>query len=120
MKVALWASVGFANMLGFGADEWQAEEYISFVCKFMVGMGLAFQMPMILLFLVKVNILDYRKLSDFRMYAVVANLIIAAVITPTGDPFTLSLVAVPLHLLYELSTLIAWFWHKKELAEEED
>jgi len=120
MKVALWASVGFANMLGFGADEWQAEEYISFVCKFMVGMGLAFQMPMILLFLVKVNILDYRKLSDFRMYAVVANLILAAVITPTGDPVTLSLVAVPLQLLYELSTLIAWFWYKKELAEEED
>ena len=120
MEVALWASVGFANMLGFGADEWQAEEYISFVCKFMVGMGLAFQMPMVLLFLVKVNILDYRKLSDFRMYAVVANLILAAVITPTGDPFTLSLVAVPLQLLYELSTLIAWFWYKKELAEEED
>lgn len=120
MKVALWASVGFANMLGFGADEWQAEEYISFVCKFMVGMGLAFQMPVILLFLVRVGILDYKKLSDFRMYAVVANLIIAAVITPTGDPFTLSLVAVPLQLLYELSTLIAWFWHKKEAAEEED
>ena len=77
-------------------------------------------MPMILLFLVKVNILDYRKLSDFRMYAVVGNLIIAAVITPTGDPFTLSLVAIPLQLLYELSTLIAWFWHKNELAEEED
>jgi sec-independent protein translocase protein TatC len=120
MKVALWASVGFANMLGFGADEWQAEEYISFVCKFMVGMGLAFQMPVILLFLVRVGILDYKKLSDFRMYAVVANLIIAAVITPTGDPFTLSLVAVPLQLLYELSTLIAWFWHKKEAAEKED
>jgi len=42
------------------------------------------------------------------------------VITPTGDPFTLSLVAVPLQLLYELSTLIAWFWHKKEAAEKED
>ena len=120
MKVALWASVGFANMLGFGADEWQAEEYISFVCKFMVGMGLAFQMPVILLFLVRVGILDYKKLSEFRMYAVVANLVIAAVITPTGDPFTLSLVAVPLQLLYELSTLIAWFWHKKEAAEKED
>ena len=120
MKVALWASVGFANMLGFGADEWQAEEYISFVCKFMVGMGLAFQMPVILLFLVRVGILDYKKLSDFRIYAVVANLIIATVITPTGDPFTHSLVAVPLQLLYELSTLIAWFWHKKEAAEKED
>ena len=50
-------------MLGFGADEWQAEEYISFVCKFMVGMGLAFQMPVILLFLVRVGILDYKALG---------------------------------------------------------
>ncbi|SVB64424.1 uncharacterized protein METZ01_LOCUS217278, partial [marine metagenome] len=98
MQVALWASVGFAGMLGFGADEWMAEEYIGFVCKFMVGMGVAFQMPMVLLFLVKIGILDYQKLSRLRMYAVVANIILAAVITPTGDPVTLSLVAVPMQL----------------------
>ena len=120
MEVALWASVGFANMLGFGADEWQAEEYISFVCKFLVGMGLAFQMPVVLLFFVKIDLIDYKKLIDWRMYAVIFNLVAAALITPTGDPFTLLLVAVPLQFLYELSTLIAWYWYKKELAEEED
>ena len=118
MKVALWASVGFAGMLGFGADEWMAEEYIGFVCKFMVGMGVAFQMPMVLLFLVKIGILDYQKLSRLRMYAVVANIILAAVITPTGDPVTLSLVAVPMQLLYELSTLIAWFMGRRKAEEE--
>ncbi len=118
MRVALWASVGFAGMLGFGADEWMAEEYIGFVCKFMVGMGVAFQMPMVLLFLVKIGILDYRKLNRLRMYAVVANIILAAVITPTGDPVTLSLVAVPLQLLYELSTLIAWFMARRQAEEE--
>ena len=120
MWVALWASVGFAGMLGFGADEWQAEEYIGFVCKFMVGMGIAFQMPMVLLFLVKIGILDYRKLNRLRMYAVVANIILAAVITPTGDPVTLSLVAVPLQLLYELSTLIAWIMARRQAEEEAD
>ena len=118
MRVALWASVGFAGMLGFGADEWMAEEYIGFVCKFMVGMGVAFQMPMVLLFLVKIGILDYQKLSRLRMYAVVANIILAAVITPTGDPVTLSLVAVPMQLLYELSTLIAWFMGRRHAEEE--
>ena len=120
MQVALWASVGFAGMLGFGADEWMAEEYIGFVCKFMVGMGLAFEMPMILLFLVKIGILNYEKLSKLRMYAVVANIILAAVITPTGDPVTLALVAVPMQLLYELSTLIAWFMARKQVREEAD
>ena len=118
MQVALWASVGFAGMLGFGADEWMAEEYIGFVCKFMVGMGLAFEMPMILLFLVKIGILNYEKLSKLRMYAVVANIILAAVITPTGDPVTLALVAVPMQLLYELSTIIAWFMARKKAREE--
>jgi len=118
MQVALWASVGFAGMLGFGADEWQADEYIGFVCKFMVGMGVAFQMPMVLLFLVKIGILDYHKLSRLRMYAVVVNIILAAVITPTGDPVTLSLVAVPLQLLYELSTLISWFMARRREEEE--
>ncbi len=118
MEVALWASVGFAGMLGFGADEWMAEEYIGFVCKFMLGMGLAFQMPMVLLFLVKIGILDYEKLSRLRMYAVVANIILAAVITPTGDPVTLALVAVPLQLLYELSTVISWFMARKAARDE--
>jgi len=118
MQVALWASVGFAGMLGFGADEWMAEEYIGFVCKFMVGMGLAFEMPMILLFLVKIGILNYEKLTSLRMYAVVANIILAAVITPTGDPVTLALVAVPMQLLYELSTIIAWFMGRKQAREE--
>ena len=84
----------------------------------MVGMGVAFQMPMVLLFLVKIGILDYQKLSRLRMYAVVANIILAAVITPTGDPVTLSLVAVPMQLLYELSTLIAWFMGRRQVEEE--
>ena len=119
MKAALWASVGFANMLGFGADEWQAEEYISFVCKFLVGMGLAFQMPVVLLFLVKIGLFNYKNLNDWRMYAVVFNLVASALITPTGDPFTLMLVAVPLQCLYEISVFIAWYWYRNEKVSEE-
>jgi sec-independent protein translocase protein TatC len=118
MQFAVWASVGFAGMLGFGADEWQAEEYINFICMFMVGMGVAFQLPMVLLFLVKIGILDYKKLSKWRMYAVVANLVVSAILTPTGDPFTLLLVAFPLHLLYEMSILIAWIWFRRDAKKE--
>jgi len=119
LQIALWASVGFAEMLGLQADEWQAEEYISFVCLFLIGMGIAFQLPMVLLFMVKIGLLDYKKLGDLRMYAVVANLVISAVLTPTGDPITLLLVAGPLHLLYELSIFIAWIWYRKDLANKE-
>jgi len=111
--VTLWISVGFSHMLGFGADEWRAEEYISFVAKFIIGMGLAFQMPMVILTLVKIGLVDDRRLGDLRVYSVVINLVVAAVITPTGDPFTMCLVAGPLQVLYEISIIIARRWRKQ-------
>ncbi|MGB9603993.1 MAG: twin-arginine translocase subunit TatC, partial [Limisphaerales bacterium] len=93
------------------------DAYLSFVVKFMLGMGLAFQLPVVILLLVKIGILDYEKLKNFRSYAFVANLTISAVVTPSGDPFTMLIMALPLHLLYEISTLVAWYWHRKELKK---
>ena len=116
MVVTLWVSVGFSHYLGFGADEWRADEFISFVAKFLIGMGLAFQMPLVILTLVKIGLFDDRGLSKFRVYAVVINLIASAIITPTGDPFTMCLVALPLQVLYEISILIARVWRKKDEA----
>lgn len=112
MTLTILVSVGFSDWLGFRADEWRAEEYISFICKFMIGMGLAFELPLVLLTLVKIGILNYRRLSEWRMYAVIANLIIAAIATPSPDPFTMCVVAVPMQILYELSVFIAWRWHR--------
>jgi sec-independent protein translocase protein TatC len=110
LEVALGATVQFSQWLGFGADEWRAEDYISFVCVFMLVMGASFELPIVILALVKVGLLDYRKLSSFRPYWVVLNLVICAFLTPSGDPFTMILMALPLHLLYEISLLISWYW----------
>jgi len=119
--VALMASVDIAVWMGFAADEWRAEDYISFVTKFLLGMGICFEIPVVILVLVKIGLLDYKKLSKFRSYAFVINLVIGAVVTPSGDPFTMLLFAAPLHLLYEISVIIAWFWArgdaKKALRE---
>jgi sec-independent protein translocase protein TatC len=114
MQVALIATVGFSQWMGFGADEWRAEDYISFVCKFMLGMGASFQLPLILLTLVKIGLLDYPKLTKFRSYWVVINLVISAFITPSGDPFTMCVMALPLQVLYELSVFIAWIWYRRD------
>lgn len=108
--VALVATVQFSQWMGFGADEWRAEEYISFMCKFMLGMGIGFELPVVILTLVKIGLLDYQKLSKFRSYAIVANLVIAAFATPSADPITMFLMALPLQFLYEVSALIAWYW----------
>jgi sec-independent protein translocase protein TatC len=114
LQVALSATVQFSQWLGFGADEWRAEDYITFVSMLMLVVGVSFELPIILLALVKVGLIDYRKLSTFRPYWVVLELVICAFLTPSGDPFTMLLMALPLHVLYEISTLIAWYWHRRD------
>src|ERR1043166_6919860 len=81
MPVALAASQRYSQLLGFSAFQWKADEYISFVCKFMLGMGLGFEMPVVILTLVKLGILNYGILSKGRKYMIVINLILGAVLT---------------------------------------
>lgn len=114
MVLAIGATVEFSKWLGFGADEWRGDAYISFVIKFMLGMGLTFELPVLILVLVKIGILDYEKLKGFRQWAIIGNLVLSAFITPSGDPFTMLAMAIPLHMLYELSVAVAWYWEWKE------
>ena len=66
-------------------------------------MGLVFELPLLAWLLSRLGILHREFLQQYRRHAVVVLLILAAVITPTGDPFSLMLVFVPLYLLYEVS-----------------
>ena len=119
-NLALNASRMYSNWLGIEADQWTAEAYISFVCKFMLGMGLGFEMPVFLLVLVKIGVLDYQKLAGFRRYMIVVNLVLGAVLT-TPEVLTQVMMAVPLQILYEVTVWIAWYWErrdKKRLAQE--
>ncbi|MGH8246791.1 MAG: twin-arginine translocase subunit TatC [Gammaproteobacteria bacterium] len=118
--VALSAAVQFSQWLGFSADQWRAEEYISFMCKFMLAMGLSFELPVVLLTIVKIGLLDYIKLRHFRPYWIVISLIISAFVTPSGDPVTMFLMAIPLWVLYEISVLVARYWHRRDRKREED
>lgn len=112
--VALVATVEFSQWMGFGTEQWRAEEYITFMCRFMLGMGLAFELPVVILTIVKIGLLNYRQLVQFRSYAIVGNLVIAAFATPSGDPFTMFVMAIPLQLLYEISVIIAWYWDRRD------
>jgi sec-independent protein translocase protein TatC len=118
LQVAFTATVEFSNWLGFSADEWRAEDYVSFVCIFMLAMGASFELPIVILALVKVGLLDYHKLNSFRAYWIVLELVICGFITPSGDPFSMVLMALPLHLLYEVSILISWYWDWKARRRE--
>jgi sec-independent protein translocase protein TatC len=115
MPVALAAAQMYSNWLGLGALQWRAEDYISFVCKFMLGMGLGFELPVVVLTLVKLGIIDYHTLSKARRYMIVINLILGAVLT-TPEPITQIVMFVPLQGLYELTVWIAWYWDQPDRA----
>jgi len=103
----------FAIWMGGKVPEWRAETYFGFVTKFMLGMGLGFELPVVLLALVKIGILDYKKLSAMRRYMIVINLILGALLT-TPEVFTQIMMAIPLQVLYEISVWIAWYWERQE------
>jgi len=77
-------------------------DYFSFVTTLLLAVGLSFETPLIIFFLAKVRIVNTKKLSSWRKYAILAAFVIAAVITPTPDPFNQIMVAIPLIILYEL------------------
>jgi sec-independent protein translocase protein TatC len=113
MPMALAVSQQYSNWLGFAATQWRAEEYISFVCKFMLGMGLGFELPVVLLTLVKIGVLNYRILSKARRYMIVINLVLGALLT-TPEVITQVMMFIPLQLLYEVSVWVAWYWERRE------
>jgi Tat protein translocase TatC len=113
MPAALAASQIYSNWFGFSSDIWDAGDYIDFVCKFMLGMGLGFELPVVLLVLVKIGLLNYDLLAKARPYMIVINLVLGAMLT-TPEVFTQVLMAVPLQLLYEMSVWIAWYWERKD------
>ena len=80
--------------------------YISLLLVLSIFIGLMFEIPVLTWLLAKLGILRRAHLKRYRGHVFVAILIIAAVITPTGDPFTLLLVTMPIYLLYELSIII--------------
>ena len=117
MPVALAASQKYSQWLGFSAFQWKADDYISFVCKFMLGMGLGFEMPVVILTLVKIGILNYSMLSKGRKYMIVINLVLGAVLT-TPEVITQLIMFVPLQTLYEVSIWVAWYWERQDKKRE--
>ncbi|WP_373846276.1 twin-arginine translocase subunit TatC, partial [Bacteroides heparinolyticus] len=80
--------------------------YIDNFMMLILCMGLAFELPLVTWLLSLLGLVHKTFLRKYRRHAIVIIVIAAAVITPTGDQFTLSVVAIPLYLLYELSILM--------------
>jgi sec-independent protein translocase protein TatC len=100
-------------LINFGSEvienQLRASEYLSFVTIFILGMGIVFEVPVIIFALVKVRVLNRSWLTRQRRYVVLLAFLIGALITPTPDPFNQTLVAIPMYLLWELGLFLARF-----------
>ncbi|MGB6222899.1 twin-arginine translocase subunit TatC [Haloferula sp.] len=115
---ALIFFAGWDESLGIASD-WRIGWYISFATQFTLLFGLSFELPVVVMVFVKLGLLTYEMMSRTRSYAVLAIVVLAAIITPTSDVFTLSLMAVPMYILYETCIWLAYFDEKKKRREQE-
>lgn len=83
-----------------------ADSFFDTVSTLLLWNGLIFELPAIMFLLARLNIVSTKMLTSTRRYAIVAITVIAALITPTGDPYNLMLLAIPMYLLYELGILL--------------
>ena len=100
VPASLKASIFFNDMFGYQLF-WSADRYYGLLMRMTIGIGLSFEFPLLIVLLVYIGILDTDKLIAFRPYSIIVFLGLAAVITPTTDPFTFLLLAVPMSILYE-------------------
>ena len=96
-------------------------KYLGFVIKMMAAFGIGFEFPILLVFLQMSGIIHYRQLIRARRFAIVGIVALVAVITPSGDPFTLMVLSVPMYLFYEAAIGIGWLRARRErrVAAEE-
>ncbi len=88
-------------------------DFLETVSMLLLINGIVFELPIIIYVLAYLNVTNARQLANYRRYALVIVVIIAAFITPTGDPVNLLLLALPMYLLYEVGIILARFVPKR-------
>ncbi len=98
-------------------NEFDITSYVSTIVTLVLGSGLLFQLPVVVYFLTRVGMLTPAFMRQNRKYAIVIILIIAAIVTPP-DPFSQTMIAIPLFLLYEISILISAYVIRQKKKQE--
>jgi sec-independent protein translocase protein TatC len=108
----------FNRWLGLETS-WTMTSYTDFALQMLVGFGLSFELPLVMVILARLGILEQKVVSEHRRHAVVALLVLAACVTPTSDPFNLGLMFVPLYALFELG-LAGMGWAERHARKQGD
>ena len=97
-------AVEINDMFGY-ALRWTPGSYYSLLTWLVLGVGASFEFPLIIVLLVWLGLMTTAFLRKYRRHAIVVIFIIAAIVTPTPDPITQTMFAIPLYLLYEIAIL---------------
>lgn len=113
--------IGFEFFAGFASEEIaftpKLNEYLSFCLKLLFAFGIVFELPLFIFFLARLGLVTAKGLRKKQKYAILLSFVIAAILTPP-DPFTQSLMAGPLIILYEIGIWVAFFFGKKPKEKE--
>jgi len=119
-------TIGLKYMISFFLQEAKGlvpvltmDKYISLTTTVILGMGLVFETPILILFLALMGLVDHVFLLKKFKYAIVIIFIIAAVITPSGDPVTQTVFALPMLILYLLGVLVAYVFGRDRNESDE-
>lgn len=107
----------FLSTWNTSAFDWNPDgnESVSFFMTLMIGLGLSFQLPIIMFILAKIGIVSPAKMRQWRKYSYMVLLVAAAIITPSTDPYNMAIVAFPLIILYEVGIIISAIFAKTGL-----
>jgi sec-independent protein translocase protein TatC len=115
-------AAGLELLLGLAGDgtiiALTAQDYIGFVLSLLVAFGVSFEMPLIAIALNLVGVLSYEVLRRSRRWIIFLTFVFAAFVTPTQDPFTMLLMAIPMVVLFEGAIQIARFVDRRRARRE--
>jgi sec-independent protein translocase protein TatC len=109
LKFLLFAGGGAVESTPFVTKS----SYLNFILTFILSFGLVFQLPVILLLLIRLGVLNPNTLAKYRKWAFFIILILAVIISPTPDPTTQFLMAGPMYMLYEISIWLGFLVRKR-------
>jgi sec-independent protein translocase protein TatC len=100
------------------SNEFDITSYVSTITSLVIGCGLLFQFPVVIYFLSKVGLVTPQLMRKYRRHSVVVIIILGAIITPSADPFSLTVISLPLYLLFEISIFTSAIVLRRKQKEE--
>ena len=119
LPVALEVLLGMGTWMG-PMSEPAAGDYVTFCLYLLLGFGLSFELPVVLILLGHLGLLESSQLRSARAYAMVIILIVAMIITPDTSAFSQLVMAVPMIAMYEMSIWIMWVKERRAKSAKKD